>query len=237
MFKIYNDDAFKAYEFIKDKADLVLTDPPYNISQKNNFSTMKNPRKGLDFGEWDKNFNLNWVKQLDSLTNSNATVIIFVGERQISDYIKLMEENNFIFKNSIRWIKTNPMPRNINRRYVLDYEYALLFVKKGAKWIFNVPKGKSYLIPEIKTGLVSNIIRIHPTQKHIDMLKELILVHSNENDVVLDLFMGSGSTGVACLELNRKFIGIEKDKNYFENAENWLGFMYGYLYNSMSTLK
>lgn len=219
--KLYNNDAFKIKEYLDEKVDLILTDPPYEISRKNNFHTMN--RKGIDFGDWDKDFSLNWVKNLKDITNPNASVIIFVGLKQISYYIELMEENEFCYKDMIRWIKTNPMPRNITRRYVVDAEYALWFTKKGSKWTFNhEAEGKYYLKPEYYSGLVSNKIRIHPTQKHINLLKWLINIHSNPNDIVLDLFMGSGSTGIACKELNRNFIGVEKDINYFNKAKEWL---------------
>lgn len=62
--------------------------------------------------------------------------------------------------------------------------------------------------------------KLHPTQKPVDLLKYLIQVSSNENDVVLDSFMGSGSTGVACINTNRNFIGIELDENYFNIAKD-----------------
>lgn len=211
-------------QLINQPVDLVLTDPPYNISRKNNFTTMG--RRGIDFGAWDKNFELKWVTNLYDITSKDASVIIFVGFRQITEYIGLMEENGFDFKDMIRWIKSNPMPRNVERRYVSDGEFALWFTKKKSKWTFNKPKDVSYLRPEIKSGLTPNNQRIHPTQKHLMVLEKLLLIHSNENDLVLDCFMGSGSCAIACLKLKRNFIGIEKDKDYFNKAKTWIDSTY-----------
>lgn len=221
--KLINNDAFKVLDTLETKIDLVLTDPPYEISKKNNFHTMKNAnRKGIDFGEWDYNFSLDWVKKLDRITNKDASLIIFVGLKQISNYIQLLEENGFVYKDMISWIKKNPMPRNTNRRYVSDREYALWFTKKGAKWTFNKNENTAFYRPEFHSGLVSSKDRIHPTQKHVHLLEWLLKTHSNENDTVLDLFMGSGSTGIACQNTNRNFIGVEKEKEYFDKAKEWL---------------
>lgn len=114
------------------------------------------------------------------------------------------------------------MPRNRDRRFITDYEVAILAVKNGDKWIFN-RLNDAYEIPEIVGGITPKSEKFnggHPTQKPIYVMEWLLKRLTNENDVVLDCFMGSGSTGVAALNTNRKFIGIEKDDNYFEIARN-----------------
>ncbi|GAA7377876.1 site-specific DNA-methyltransferase [Helicobacter pylori] len=221
-----------AFEIIKDfyqqdlKVDAIITDPPYNISVKNNFSTLKSAkRQGIDFGEWDKNFRLlEWIKRYAPLVNPNGYMVIFCSYRFISYIADFLEENGFVVKDFIQWVKNNPMPRNINRRYVQDTEFALWAVKKKAKWVFNKPKNEKYLRPLIlKSPVVRGLERVkHPTQKSLALMEKIISIHTNPNDIVLDPFMGSGTTGLACKRLERNFIGIESEKEYFQTAQKRL---------------
>jgi DNA modification methylase len=112
------------------------------------------------------------------------------------------------------------MPRNRDRRYISNIELCLWFVKDGAKWTFNRQNdnydGCVLRYPSESGG---GYKRYHPCQKNVKLLEELIRRHSNEGDIILDPFIGSGATGVAALNLNRNFIGIEIDENYFNIAE------------------
>jgi DNA modification methylase len=228
--KIYNADATeKIKEFIKDdlKVDHIITDPPYNISKDNNFNTMKNPRKGINFGAWDRgSFDLySWIPLYAKLLKENGSMIIFCSYRFISYIIDVLEskETQMIVKDVLVWQKSNPMPRNINRRYVQDMEFAVWCVNKNAKWTFNKPTNKPYLRSLFNYPLVSGKEKTgHPTQKNLRLIENIISIHTNENDLILDPFMGSGTTGEACLKLNRDFIGVELDKNYFEIAKDRL---------------
>ncbi|GAA7235705.1 site-specific DNA-methyltransferase [Helicobacter pylori] len=221
-----------AFETIKDfyrqnlKVDAIITDPPYNISVKNHFSTLKSAkRQGIDFGEWDKNFKLlEWIKRYAPLVNPNGCMVIFCSYRFISYIADFLEENGFVVKDFIQWVKSNPMPRNLNRRYVQDTEFALWAVKKKAKWVFNKPENEKYLRPLIlKSPVVSGLERVkHPTQKSLALMEKIISIHTNPNDIVLDPFMGSGTTGLACKNLKRNFIGIELEKEYFQTAQKRL---------------
>ena len=201
----------------KIKVDHIITDPPYNISQENNFSTLKSPRKGVDFGEWDKNFDLyTWISDYADILNKDGSMIIFCSYRFISHIIDKLESSGMIVKDTLIWKKSNPMPRNIDRRYVQDTEFAIWAVKKNAKWVFNKPCETSYLRSCYETSTVSGKEKTsHPTQKSLKLMEQIIKIHTNENDIVLDPFMGSGTTGVAALKNNRKFIGIELEDEYF----------------------
>lgn len=221
---VYNRDAFAIIEEFK-KNDLVVdhifTDPPYNISKKNNFHTMDSAnRKGVDFGIWDKDFNLySWIQPYSEILDKNGSMIIFCSYRNISYFVEELEKNGMIVKDIIKWVKTNPMPRNIRRRYVQDTEFAIWAVKKNAKWIFNKPDNVPYLRGNFETPTVSGKERTsHPTQKSLKLMEQLISIHSNEEQIILDPFMGSGTTGVAALNLNRKFIGVELSNEYFQIA-------------------
>lgn len=194
--------------------DMVLTDPPYNIARKNNFHTMG--RSGIDFGEWDKGFDLfSYIDIVVKKLNKNGSFVVFNAWRNLGAIAEYAESVGLDTKDMLRLEKTNPMPRNRDRRYITDYECAIWFVKKGAKWTFN-RQDEKYQRPKFVHSIDKGF---HPTQKSLGLMKELVLIHSNEGDTVLDPFMGSGTTGVAAVNLNRKFIGIELDPEYFAIAE------------------
>lgn len=225
-FKIYcGDSYYLLQEFINNnvKVDHIITDPPYNISKKNNFSTMTSSnRKGIDFGEWDKDFDLyGWIKLASQIIKTNGSIIIFCSYRFISHFVDELERNDFVVKDILIWKKRNPMPRNIDRRYVQDTEFAIWAVNKNAKWIFNKPSNVSYLRSLFETSTVSGKEKtIHPTQKSEKLMDEIIKIHTNKEEIILDPFMGSGTTGVSALKNKRKFIGVEISDEYYEIAKN-----------------
>lgn len=227
---IYNANAYLKIKELLDsgiKVDHIITDPPYNISKDNNFNTMKHPRKGVDFGQWDRGeFDLySWVAEYAQLLNPNGSMIIFCSYRFISHIIDALESEKagMVVKDVLVWQKSNPMPRNINRRYVQDMEFAIWAVKKNAKWVFNKPEDKPYLRAMFTTSLVSGSEKLgHPTQKSLKLMEEIVSIHTNPGDLILDPFMGSGSTGEAAIRLGRKFIGIEYEKEFYEMARKRL---------------
>lgn len=217
---LWQGDSLELLQNIPSKSvDLILTDPPYNVSKKNNFKTMG--RSGIDFGNWDYDFDqLSWIEKVSEKVSDNGSIIIFNGWKNLGDIAQQLEESGFVVKDILRWVKDNPMPRNRDRRYIVDAEYAIWAVKKKSKWTFN-RLNENYDRPEMKYPIVSGKEKTtHPTQKPLKLMNELVTRHSNVGDVVLDLFMGSGTTGVAYRKLNRKFIGIELDEGYFEIAKN-----------------
>ncbi len=200
--------------------DAIITDPPYNISKENNFSTLNSPRKGVDFGYWDNNFDVcNWIESYVELLKPNGSIVIFCSYLYISYLVNELKKNGVETKDILVWKKTNPMPRNINRRYVQDMEFAIWGVKKGAKWTFNKPVDTPYLRSMFEASVVSGVERTsHPTQKSLKVMEEIIQIHTNEGDLVLDPFMGSGTTGVACIKNKRQFLGVEVCPEYFDIA-------------------
>ena len=195
--------------------DMVLTDPPYNISKKNGFKSMG--RAGIDFGEWDKEADLfSYMDKCAEILKAGGSFIIFNDWRNLGDIERHAVSLGLESKDMLRIEKTNPMPRNTNRRYVSDYECAVWFVKPKAKWVFNKLKD-TYMRPKFMAPVSRG--GLHPTQKDLKVMTDLVKIHSNKGDVVLDPFMGSGTTGVACMNTGRNFIGIELDDGYFEIAE------------------
>ena len=206
-------------ELEKESVNALITDPPYNIAKDNNFKSMG--RAGIDFGEWDKNFNLvSWLPIAIDKVKKGGNIVIFTDWKSTTPIVEELEKLNCEVKDMIRIEKSNPMPRNRDRRFIVDYEIAIWSVKKGAKWTFN-RISETYERPLIKTKVTPKSEKIdegHPTQKNVETMEWLIERLTNERDVVLDPFMGSGTTGVACQNLNRRFIGYELDENYYSMA-------------------
>lgn len=199
------------------KVDAIITDPPYNISRKNNFRTIG--RNGIYFGDWDKQFDqTTWLSNINRIIKPGGSVIIFNDWRNLGLIANKLEKEGFLVKDVLRWIKPNPMPRNTTRRYVTDYEFALWATNSRAKWTFNKEINKPYLKPEFIHSSLLGSKRIHPTEKSISLIKEIIQIHTNEGDIIFDPFSGSGSISYSANKLNRFYIASEISKNYFEKS-------------------
>lgn len=199
------------------QADLILTDPPYNLSVENNFHTMKG-RHGIDFGEWDKEFNLtSWIPEAVSHLRPGGSIIIFNAWRNMAEISAALESTGCLVKEMIQWQKSNPMPRNRDRLYVTACEFAV-WATKGKGWTFNRQR-ETYENTIFQYPIVSAKQRIHTTQKPVELIRDLILIHSDPDDVILDPFMGSGTTAIAAIETGRKFVGFELDHNYYIAAQ------------------
>lgn len=209
---------------IPDKSiDLVVTDCPYKVVQGGRTGP-KTPQGGIFKSHHDgfkqgSVFQHNtikfdeWLPAIYRILKPDSHCYILVNGRNLSkleaDAIKV----GFAHQNLLVWNKGNVTP---NRYYMQKAEF-ILFLKKGkSKSIKNMGDSNIFEIP--------NIIgtKVHPTEKPVPLLEKLIANSSNEGDVVIDPFMGSGSTGVACKNLNRNFIGIELDEKYFEIAQERL---------------
>lgn len=217
--KIYNMDCLEGMKKIDDgTVDLIVTDPPYNVSVDNNFKTMG--RAGIDFGEWDKGFDLtSWIEQAVNKLKKGGNIVIFTDWKKTSYVVEALSVAGCDVKDMIRLIKSNPMPRNRDRRFITDYEIAVWAVKKG-KWTFN-RLSETYERPEINTTVTpksEKSITNHPTQKPLYAMEWLIKRLSNEGDLILDGFIGSGTTAIACLNTNRNYIGFELDEGYYKEA-------------------
>ena len=123
-YKIYNEDYKKTIKRLKRnkiKVDAIITDPPYNVSRDYQLGFSNMGRSGMDYGEWDYNFNqTKWIKSAASLVKPGGTMIIFNDWKNLGEISKQLEKCDFIVKDIIRWEKKNPMPRKVERRYVTD---------------------------------------------------------------------------------------------------------------------
>jgi len=171
-----------------------------------------------DYGKWDSEFTMEqlqlFVNHFYRILRNGGTCIIFFDLWKISHLKEQLESVKFKQLRFIEWIKTNPQPVNSGINYLTNCrEIALLAIKKS-KPTFNSKYDKGIYEYPIYGGKD----RFHPTQKSLPLFEELILKHSNEGDVVLDCFLGSGTTAVAALATGRKFIGCELDEGYFQKA-------------------
>lgn len=220
--KIYNENVFDELSKIPDESvDLIFTDIPYNVSRDNNFKTMKDRqgRNGIDFGEWDKDFDERQLKQLERILKKGGSLFTFHAFEQYETIREVLD--GLVVKDKIIWQKTNPMPRNRDRRWISDIEIASWFVKKGDKWTFNRQDEKyekSVLQYPAESG--GGFKRYHPTQKNLKLVEYLIKIHSNEGDIVLDPFLGGGTTAIACMNTSRNYIGFEIDEKYYHVAND-----------------
>lgn len=194
------------------KADMVFTDPPYNIaSDSKNFSAdVSKAMKNLSESEWDKNFDI--LEVLDNILASiaeNATVYVCTSHFLASDIWKWMKEWSDHYSYCV-WSKPNPMPSLSKRHWTWNTEL-ICYATRG-KHTFNFPKEGHALSTwtiNKKNGKTG-----HPTEKPVEVPAMAVSHSSKENDIVLDLFGGSGSTLIACEQLNRRCYMSELDPHY-----------------------
>ena len=202
--------------------DLVLTDPPYTISRKTGFSNVKNGVQrfavSMDFGKWDKE-QIDLDKLATGMYRSlrrGGTAIVWYDLWKITPLCAAMEKAGFKMIRMIIWQKTNPVPINSKATYLSNSrEIALVGVKVGSPTF----KGQydngiyNYPIPR------HNGKRIHPTQKPLDLFQKIVERHSNPGDLVVDPFLGSGTTAIASIKEGRKFAGCDIDPKYVKAAK------------------
>ena len=228
---IYNGDCtVEMKKIANDSVDLILTDTPYNIgnfmiNRSTNLAKMREnffANAGWDNLEFDE-----WVERMDSffedaarIIKTGGSMIIFMSIIKVETIIKLAEKHGFYYKTTGIWHKLNPMPRNMNLHFVNSTEAWIYFTYKKKTGTFN---NENKMIHDfIETSVVSNGEKKagkHPTQKPIALLEHFVKLLSNEGDLVVDPFMGSGSTGVVCKKMGRNFVGVEFDKEYYEIAQ------------------
>ncbi len=204
----------------QDSVDLILTDPPYAISRETGFSSVgKNSvaRFGVSmhFGKWDnQEIDLKALAELSMRSlRKGGTIIVFYDLWKITKLADALTDAGFKQLRFIEWEKTNPVPLNSKRNYLTNSREIAASAVKHSKPTFNseYDNGK-YLYP------IHREKRIHPTQKPLKLLTDLVLKHSNVGDMVVDPFSGSGSTAIASLNNDRLFKGADIDIKYVGNS-------------------
>jgi site-specific DNA-methyltransferase (adenine-specific) len=227
--KLYKGDCLEVMKTIQNKSiDAIITDPPYGTTACN----------------WDSviDFDLMW-EQLNRIIKPNGAIVLF-GSEPFSSALRMSNIKNYKYD----WIWNKKLAGNaINAKIHPLKIHEIISVFNSKIYIPQKTKGKMrkkmgftkqpkhigkvdeaketmndlYYPKSIQDFTMANLRRnrLHPTQKPILLMEYLIKTYTNENETVLDFTMGSGSTGVACKNTNRNFIGIEQDENYFKIAK------------------
>ena len=214
-------------KFPDNSVDAIITDPPYQLKFKQPIELpgRKAMYKSLENMNWDK-LNIKELYQklfpdFNRILKQKGSIIIFVRTEWITYCIDEAERNGFKIKATITWHKTNPVPQVRKKNYLSSTESILWFSRWNEEKIdftFNFKKQKE-MHNFVEFPICSGNVRTeHPTQKPLELMERLIEIHTNEGDIILDPFLGSGTTAVACLKTNRQFIGIEKEADYVKIA-------------------
>lgn len=239
--KLYLKDCFKLLREIPDNSiDMVFADPPYFLSN-GGISCRAGKMVKVDKGDWDKSngfeqdfaFNYNWIKECKRILKSNGTIWITGSRHNIFMIGAILQQLDFNLLNDIAWFKPNAPP-NLSCKYFAHSHETLLWARREKKIShkFNYEIVKEW---ESKEDIFKNENKQmrsvwsipltpqrekqqgkHPTQKPIELLRRVILSSTDEGDIVLDPFNGSGTTGLVCKKYNRKYLGVDNKREYLE---------------------
>lgn len=191
--------------------DLIIVDPPYNININN-----------LD---WDNNFDYEELfVVLKSILSPNGTILLFGPPQNLRTYLELIDTYNFELQDLLIWQKPNVTPSSIRTKgyTTKSREYIFYITNKGAKPFFNLSPFEAYHDGIYKYPRVTAKERVHVCQKPKSLIEDLMLRHSKPNDLVVDLFLGSGVSAFTAKKLKRRFIGYEKDVKTFKSIKKRL---------------
>lgn len=222
MIQLFNGDCLEVMKELPDNSiDLIVTDPPYKLTSRGG-----NPTSGgmirSQIGMRGQVFNHNdvkieqWLPILYKKLKESGHCYIMTNHKNLHHFLNITEKTGFHFIKSLIWDKQNKI---MGQYYMSQYEY-ILFLRKGKGIKINNCGTPDILSIKNKKLKDANNNNLHDTEKPIQLMKILIENSSKENETVLDPFMGIGSTGLACIELNRDFIGIELDRDYFDISEH-----------------
>lgn len=230
-YKIFNADCFEKLKDIPDNSiDLICCDPPYNLANYStgNMNFSWRAEVNNDVAKWDEKplnpFDL--VSEFKRVIKPTGNIFIFTSYNLIGKYHEAFDPEFDTFQFMV-WHKTNPIPNIRKSSFLNSCELIVCLWNKGHTWNFTKQNEMhNFIESPICMGAERLKEPKHPTQKPVKILEHIINISSNENDVVLDMFMGVGSTGVAALNLNRRFIGIELDREYYNASQKRLCSLY-----------
>ena len=203
----------------KGSVDLILTDPPYTISKETGFKSVVNGVQrfavSMDFGAWDhcQIDLLDMAQVFHRALRQGGTAIVWYDLWKIGEIKEAMEQAGFKMLRQIIWEKSNPVPLNMKATYLSNSREMAVSGVKGGKPIFHSEYDSGiyrYPIPR------HNGNRQHPTQKPENLFAALVQKHSNPGDLVVDPFLGAGTTAMAAINNGRAFAGCDIDERYVE---------------------
>lgn len=239
-FKLYQGDCLVVLQQFPDNYfDMIFADPPYNLSN-GGFSVHAGRRVSVNKGTWDKsnglesdfNFQLSWITECYRVLKPGGTIWISGTYHSIYQCGFALQLNKFKILNDISWYKPNATP-NLSCRYFTASHETLVWAKKGTdkdkhyfnyklmregSWLedkFKVPGKQMRSVWALNTPKPwEKVFGKHPTQKPFDLLKRIVLASTKKGDKILDPFTGSSTTGLAAIKFDRKFVGIDLEKEY-----------------------
>jgi len=220
---LYLGDCLEVMRSIPDKSvDAVITDPPYETSFTvftKNISELKGNSATKRLNEKDWFYDHKWLRDCSRALKDYGAWYVFMNTEGFSSLCALSIELGLKPMRRLVWLKTNSMPSIPRKNYRNSTELIMYGVKGNKVGCFNA-KNQQEIKSYFEYPIVGGAVRTeHPTQKPVDLVKTFIKISTNEGDTILDPFMGSGTTGVACVQTGRNFIGIEIDEGYFKIAE------------------
>ena len=242
--KIINGDSLKELKKIPNESfDLIFADPPYNLQLKNKLIRPDRSVVSAVNDKWDQfesfkkydEFSISWLKECKRILKKNGAIWVIGSYHNIFRLGTIMQDLGFWILNDVIWNKNNPMPNFKGTRFTNAHE-TLIWASKNqkSKYTFNYQSLKclnddlqmrsNWNLPICNGSerLKKNGKKIHSTQKPESLLHRVLLASSNKKDMVLDPFLGSGTTAAVAKKLGRIYYGIEKEKSYFKVAEDRL---------------
>jgi len=221
--KLINADAFKHIKKIPDgSVDLILTDPPYNLGPYSTGNMRFSWRKDLnnDIADWDGSFDPGMLAEdFMRVLSPAGNLFAFTSYNMLGRWHEVFDPAFDTFQFMV-WHKTNPPPKVRRAGFLNSCELIVCAWNKGHTWNFTMQKDMhNFIESPICMGKERVKEPSHPTQKPVVVLKRIIELASMPGGLVLDPFMGVGSTGVAAAETGRRFLGIELDEGYFKAAK------------------
>ena len=219
-FTIKKGDCYKLLKQIPSQSiDLILTDPPYNLNPYSTGNLKMHWRKDFnnDIAKWDKealNMKL-LLEEYKRVLSPRGNIFIFTTYNLLGEFHRLFDPEFDTFQIMV-WHKTNPPPKLRRTSFLNSCELICCIWNRGHTWNFSK---QSQMHNFFESPICMGRERLnHPTQKPLKLLKHIVTIASHEGDIVLDNFMGVGSTGEASLQLGRQFIGFEIEGNYFNQT-------------------
>ena len=236
--KIINGDSLKELKKIPDESfDLIFADPPYNLQLRNKLIRPDRSKVSAVNDKWDQfesfktydNFTTNWLTECKRILKKNGSIWVIGSYHNIFRVGSIIQDLGFWILNDVIWNKNNPMPNFRGTRFTNAHETLIWASKdKNSKYTFNYQSLKC-LNDDLQMRSTWNLPicngnerlkekgkKVHSTQKPESLLHRILLASTNKNDLVLDPFLGSGTTAVVAKKLGRIFYGIEKEKSYFD---------------------
>ena len=212
---ILNADAMSTFAAIPDNSiDCIITDPPYEVITGGSNGGKNNKPSGILSANKQLMKTIPapklWVEECYRTLKDGSHIYVMTNTLNLLTYLTLISNCGFKLHNLLVWKKNNTTP---NRWYMKNCEY-VIFARKGKAKAINNPSSQTV---HSFDNVVGN--KLHPTQKPVELMKHYVSNSTDIGDVVFDPFMGSGSTGVAALELGRRFLGSELEPDYFAIAE------------------